>query len=52
MSISPAIPQGMLYRVKQIMGISKQNSKIVPFSRKKTATNGQKQIMFPTKLIS
>ncbi len=24
MSIPPAIPQGMLYRVKQIMGVSKQ----------------------------
>ena len=23
-SVPPAIPQGMLYRVKQIMGVSKQ----------------------------
>jgi hypothetical protein len=25
MSIPPAIPQGMLYRVKQIMGVSNTN---------------------------
>ncbi len=30
MSIPPAIPQGMLYRVKQIMGVSKQTLKMVP----------------------
>ena len=29
-SIPPAIPQGMLYRVKQIMGVSKQTLKMVP----------------------
>ena len=42
MSIPPAIPQGMLYRVKQIMGVSKQTLKIVPLSGQTTATNGQK----------
>ncbi len=36
MSIPPAIPQGMLYRVKQIMGVSKQNLKIVPLSGQTT----------------
>jgi len=40
MSIPPAIPQGMLYRVKQIMGVSKQILKIVPLSGQTTATNG------------
>ena len=32
MSVPPAIPQGMLYRVKQIMGVSKQTLKIVPLA--------------------
>ena len=45
MSIPPAIPQGMLYRVKQIMGVSKQILKIVPLSGQTTATNGQKIIV-------
>jgi len=45
MSIPPAIPQGMLYRVKQIMGVSKQTLKIVPLSGQQTATNGQKIIV-------
>ena len=47
MSIPPAIPQGMLYRVKQIMGVSKQTFKlkIVPLSGQTTATNGQKIIV-------
>ena len=40
--VPPAIPQGMLYRVKQIMGVSKQTLKIVPLSGQTTATNGQK----------
>jgi len=41
-NIPPAIPQGMLYRVKQIMGVSKQTLKIVPLTGQLTATNGQK----------
>ena len=45
MSIPPAIPQGMLYRVKQIMGVSKQTLKMVPLSGQQTATNGQKIIV-------
>ncbi len=45
MSIPPAIPQGMLYRVKQIMGVSKQILKMVPLSGQTTATNGQKIIV-------
>ena len=45
MQIPPAIPQGMLYRVKQIMGVSKQILKIVPLSGQTTATNGQKIIV-------
>ena len=45
MSIPPAIPQGMLYRVKQIMGVSKQTLKMVPLSGQTTATNGQKIIV-------
>ena len=42
MQVPPAIPTGMLYRVKSIMGISKQTLKIVPLSGQTTATNGQK----------
>jgi hypothetical protein len=45
MQIPPAIPQGMLYRVKQIMGVSKQTLKMVPLSGQQTATNGQKIIV-------
>ena len=45
MSIPPAIPQGMLYKVKQVMGCSKQILKIVPLSGQTTATNGQKIIV-------
>ena len=44
MSIPPAIPQGMLYRVKQIMGVSKQNLKIVPLSGQTTATTAKKSL--------
>ena len=44
-NIPPAIPQGMLYRVKQIQGVSKQTLKIVPLSGQTTATNGQKIIL-------
>ena len=46
MSIPPAIPSGMLYRVKQIgPGVSKQTLKMVPLSGQTTATNGQKIIV-------
>ncbi len=45
LQLPPAIPQGMLYRVKQIMGISKQTLKMVPLSGQTTATNGQKIIV-------
>ena len=44
-NIPPAIPQGMLYRVKQIMGVSKQTLKLVPLSGQTVATNGQKVIV-------
>ena len=44
LSIPPTIPSGMLYRVKQIMGVSKQTLKIVPLSGQQSATNGQKII--------
>ncbi len=44
-SVPPALPQGMLHRVKQIMGVSKQTLKIVPLSGQTTATNGQKVIV-------
>ena len=37
-NIPPAIPSGMLYRVKQIMGISKQTLKLVPLSGQTTVT--------------
>ena len=43
-NVPPAIPSGMLYRVKQIQGVSKQTLKIVPLSGQTTATNGQKII--------
>ena len=43
--VSPAIPQGKFYRVKQIMGVSKQYLKIVPLSGQTSATNGQKVIV-------
>ncbi len=35
--VPSAIPQGRLYRVKNIMGVSKQTLKIVPFSGQTTA---------------
>ena len=44
LNVPPAIPTGMLYRVKQIQGISKQTLKITPLSGQLTATNGQKVI--------
>jgi hypothetical protein len=43
-NVPPAIPSGMLYRVKQIQGVSKQTLKIVPLSGQLTASNGQKII--------
>ena len=45
MSVPPAIPSGMLYRVKQIMGVSKQTLKLVPLSGQTTVINGQKIIV-------
>ena len=53
MNIPPSIPSGMLYRVKQIMGVSKQTLKIVPLSGQTTATNGQKVIvsLHPNSLV-
>ena len=44
-NVPPAIPTGMLYRVKQIQGVSKQTLKIVPLSGQTTASNGQKVIV-------
>jgi len=44
-NIPPAIPSGMLYRVKQIMGISKQTLKLVPLSGQTLVTNGGKIIV-------
>ena len=45
LNIPPAIPTGMLYKVKQVQGVSKQILKIVPLSGQTTATNGQKIIV-------
>ena len=45
MNVPPAIPSGMLYRVKQIMGVSKQTLKLVPLSGQTTVINGQKMIV-------
>ena len=45
MSVPPSIPSGMLYKCKQLMGVSKQILKIVPLSGQTTATNGQKIIV-------
>ena len=42
LNVPPAIPSRMLYRVKQIQGISKQTLKIVPLFRQTSATSGQK----------
>ena len=44
-SIPPAIPSQMLYRVKQIQNLSKQVIKIVPVSGQTTAANGSKIIV-------
>jgi len=43
-SIPPSIPSGMLYRVKQIMGISKTTVKMVPMSGQTSVANGGKII--------
>ena len=45
MNIPPAIPTGLLYRVKQISGISKQLVKMVRLSGSTTAGPGQKVIV-------
>jgi len=44
LNVPPAIPSGMLYRVKQIQGVSKQTLKIVPLSGQTSVSNGQKII--------
>ena len=44
-NIPPAIPSGMLYRMKQISGISKQTLKLVPLSGQTTVSNGGKIIL-------
>ena len=45
MDIPPSIPNGLLYRCKQILGISKQSLKLVPISGQVTVSNGQKIIV-------
>ena len=44
-NIPPSIPSGMLYRVKQIMGISNQTLKLVPLSGQVQVSNGGKIIV-------
>ena len=44
-NIPPAIPTGMLYRVKQIMGVSKQTVKMVPLTGQNIVYNGGKIIV-------
>ena len=44
-SVPPSIPQGMLYRVKSLAGISKQTLKLVPLSGQTVVSNGQKIIV-------
>ena len=44
LNVPPAIPSGMLYRVKAIMGVSKQTLKLVPLSGQTTVINGQKKL--------
>ena len=44
LDIPPSIPNGMLYRCKQILGISKQSLKLVPLSGQTSVSNGQKII--------
>ena len=52
-SFLPSIPSGMLYKVKQIMGISKQTLKLVPLSGQTTVTYGGKTIvaLLPNSLV-
>ena len=44
-NVPPAIPNGMLYRVKQIQNISKQTLKLVPISGQVSVMNSQKIIV-------
>jgi len=44
-SVPPSIPQGMLYRVKSLAGISKQTLKLVPLSGQTQVSNGGKIIV-------
>ena len=44
MDVPPSIPNGLLYRCKQILGISKQSLKLVPLSGQTQVSNGQKII--------
>ena len=44
-NVPPAIPTGMLYRCKSIMGVSKQTLKLVPLSGQTTVANSQKVII-------
>ena len=43
--LPPAIPNSMLYRVKQIQGVSKQLLKLVPNSGQTSVGAGQKIIV-------
>ena len=45
MNVPPTIPNGLLYRCKQIMGISKQSLKLVPLSGQTSVSQGQKIIV-------
>jgi hypothetical protein len=42
MYVPPAIPQGMLYKVKQIMGVSKQTLKMFLYQVKPLLLTGKK----------
>ena len=42
LNVPPTIPNGMLYRCKQIMGISKQSLKLVSLSGKTTEAMDKK----------
>jgi hypothetical protein len=44
-NIPPSIPQGMLYRVKSLAGISKQTLKLVPLSGQTQVSSGGKIIV-------
>ena len=43
-----AVPNSMLYRIKQIEGLSKQTLTIVPTSGQGSVYNGNKIIYFPS----